>query len=65
MTKYKIEFNKEECIGCGSCASVCDNWILDEKEYKAKPKKTILDKIGCNKDAEEACPVGAIKVKEV
>ena len=63
MAKYKIEFNKDACIGCGACASVCgDVFELDEEEMKAHPKKTELDEPGCAKDAEEGCPVDAIKV---
>jgi len=60
MPKYKIEFNRDECIGCGACAAVCDNWTMEGD--KAKPKKVNLEEIGCNKDAEETCPVQAIKV---
>jgi len=66
MAKFKIEFKKADCIGCGACTSICDNWELVEgDEYKARPKKTELDDIGCNKEAEDVCPVNCIKVKEV
>jgi len=60
---YKIEFDKEKCIGCSACTQ-CDNWEL-EKDGKAKPKKTELNDIGCNKQAEEICPVQAIKIAEL
>jgi len=64
MVKYKIEHNREKCIGCGSCVSICpDNWKLEGS--KSKPIKTELDEIGCNKAAAEACPVGAIEIKEI
>ncbi len=60
----KIKFNKVECIGCGACVSVCDNWVMDDNENKAKPKKTSIDKeeLAKNKEAEEVCPVDAIKI---
>jgi len=58
---YKIEFDKEKCLGCGACTQ-CDNWEL--KDGKASPKKTELGDIGCNKEAEEICPVKAIKIIE-
>ena len=63
MEKYKIKFNKEACIGCGSCASVCSsNWEM--KGDKASPKKTEISELGCNKEAEDVCPVDAIKIKD-
>tara|TARA_Y100000310_G_C20398113_1_gene676091 strand:+ start:126 stop:329 length:204 start_codon:yes stop_codon:yes gene_type:complete len=66
MAKLKIEFNKEACIGCGACVNQSDNWELVEEEngYKAKPKVTELEEAGDNKEAEEACPVDAIKIVE-
>ena len=65
--KFKITVDKDKCIGCGACAAQCDNFELKETDegYKAKPKESEVDKVGCNKDAAEACPVEAIKVKEI
>lgn len=63
MAKFKIIFDKEVCIGCQACVSVCDNWIDDED--KVKPKKTEISEkeLKINREAEEVCPVNAIKVK--
>ena len=59
----KIVHDAEKCIGCGSCAAICpDNWIMERD--KAKPKKTELEDAGCNKQAAEACPTQCIKVVE-
>jgi len=60
MAKFKIEYNKDECIGCGACAAQCDNWELEGD--KAKPKKIQLNNIGCNQDAADGCPVNCIKI---
>lgn len=61
MAKVKIEQKIDDCIGCGSCVSVCaGNWEL--KGNKAYPKKNELDEEGCNKEAEEICPVQCIKI---
>ncbi|MFH0832832.1 MAG: 4Fe-4S binding protein [Candidatus Aenigmatarchaeota archaeon] len=60
---YKIEFNKNACIGCGSCTSVCANWEM--KGTKACPKKTMLNDVGCNKEAAEICPANAITIKDM
>jgi len=62
MAKYKIEVT-DECIACGACVAQCDNFEMDGD--KAKPKKKEVNDIGCNKDAVDACPVNAIKIKEM
>ena len=63
MVKYKIKYDREACIGCMNCVSVCpNNW--EEDEYKVEVKKTEVDDLGCNKEAEDVCPVDAIKVEE-
>lgn len=63
MDKFKINFDKEMCIGCQVCTSVCDNWIMDDN--KVKLKKTTISKkeLKSNKEAENICPVNAIKIK--
>jgi len=71
----KITQKYEECIGCGTCVALCPKfWEMVEGEAKARPiggKKSeageyeleINDsEIGCNKDAEQACPVQVIKI---
>tara|TARA_Y100000310_G_C20686057_1_gene819063 strand:- start:1391 stop:1561 length:171 start_codon:yes stop_codon:yes gene_type:complete len=54
-----IKVDKEKCIGCGTCESVCPA-VFGMKEGKAYVKKQSDDK--CVKEAEEACPVDAISV---
>ena len=63
MDKFKINFDEDKCIGCQACESVCDNWVM--KDNKAKPKKiTISEKeLMNNKEAENICPVNAIKIE--
>ncbi len=62
MGNFKINFDKNACIGCSACVSVCDNWIRDNN--KVKPKKTTISEkeLKSNKEAEDACPVNAIKI---
>tara|TARA_Y100000310_G_scaffold333613_1_gene411514 strand:- start:1324 stop:1518 length:195 start_codon:yes stop_codon:yes gene_type:complete len=63
LAKFKIVFEREKCIGCGTCAALCsENWELEGD--KSKPKKLELDEVGCNKDAEQNCPVNCIHVEE-
>jgi len=60
----KIELDRENCIGCGACTAVCpENWEM-AKDGKSKLKKTSLEKMGCNIEAAEACPVNVIHIIE-
>lgn len=69
MTKeYKIVFSRDDCIGCGACTNACpDNWEMNEAGDKAQPKLLKIDdkSYQCNRDAEDVCPVDAIKVEEM
>jgi ferredoxin len=58
---FKIVQDRNACIGCGACASICpDNWVMEGN--KSKPKKTKIDKLGCNQEAADSCPVQCIKI---
>jgi len=62
---FRIEQKRDECIGCGACVSVCpDNWEMGD-DGKSKPKETTVEKIGCNQEAADVCPVQCIKVVKV
>jgi len=65
MTKYKVEVNEKECIGCGACTVACNNFVM--KGNVAKPVKDIIEQADfkANKEAEEGCPVSAITVKKI
>ena len=60
MVNIKIDKNK--CIGCGACVSICP------KTFELKQGKAVIknkaDKITCEKEAEESCPVNAIKISK-
>lgn len=56
----KITINKNLCIGCGSCAAVCNEVFELGKDGKAKVKAQ--KNLSCVKEAKDICPVGAIKV---
>ncbi len=66
MAEYKIEQNREGCIGCGACAANCeDNWEMKD-DGKASPKKTSIseEELECNMRAAQGCPVNVIHIKE-
>lgn len=63
---YKINQNRNICIGCGLCASVCpDYWTMSE-DGKASLKDTglELENLGCMRDAADSCPVQCISITE-
>ena len=71
--KYKIEHVREECIGCGSCVSICSGfWEMnkdgksDLKKAKNIGKKQVLEvnDLKCNMEAAETCPVNCIHIYE-
>ena len=58
----KIIVDKEACIGCGACVSICPA-SFGIKDGKAFAKKASVPKVTCEKDAAESCPVNAIKIE--
>ncbi len=75
MPKHKIEHNKPECIGCGVCAAIAENFWEMEEEGKSHLKNSIAEEnkevleiddehIQINKEAAEACPVNIIHIKD-
>lgn len=57
-----VSVDKETCIGCGACASVCEN-VFEIKDGKAVIKKgQEKSKAPCVKEAADSCPVGAVKL---
>jgi len=69
----KIIHEKEKCIGCGSCVALCPKfWEMAEDgkasllNSKKNPKtgndELEVQKIGCNQEAADACPVQCIHI---
>ena len=56
-----VKVDKEKCIGCGACVSICGK-VFEMKDGKSHVKKgQDKSKIPCVKEAADACPVSAIK----
>jgi ferredoxin len=63
MMVYSIKINREKCIGCGSCEAICPESFF-MKGGKAFVKKDSVEKINCEEEAVESCPVEAISIKK-
>ncbi len=72
----KVKVNKDACIGCGACASICpdvfelnDEGLSEvkveeenkEKEEFVSVKEELQDEV---RDAADSCPTGAIEANE-
>lgn len=58
--KVKIKIDKEKCIGCALCESICPAVFVmkgDKAELKAKESSK-----PCVKEAAESCAVKAIEL---
>ncbi len=66
MAKFKLEHDRDNCISCGSCWTICpDSWEegSDGKaQIKGGGKKKEIGDLGCNLEAAKACPVNVIHI---
>ncbi len=65
----KIIFDRENCIGCGSCVAACPSFWEMASDGKANLKggednQLEVEDASCNLDAAERCPAGVIKIEE-
>lgn len=71
----RIIHERKKCIGCGSCVVLCPKfWEMaeDGKSHLKKSKKDTktgneeleIDKIECNQEAADACPIQIIHIKK-
>lgn len=57
----KVTVNKELCIGCGTCESLCPN-VFKIEDGKSKVVSEECDTCNC-KEVAKSCPVTAIIVQ--
>lgn len=77
MPKWRIEHQKDICIGCGACAAIDpEDWEMqgDKSHLKGSKSEQTDDgevtskevtEIGMNQEAADACPVPCIFVKKI
>ena len=62
----KVKVNKDACIGCWACASICpDVFELNDEGLSEAKVEEVKDELQDEvRDAADSCPTGAIEVKE-
>ncbi len=76
MVKYKIEIDREGCIGCGACYALDPSHYESDEEGKSKVVGSETDASNSSgvfedegielvREAESSCPVFAIVVTEL
>jgi ferredoxin len=53
-----VKINKEKCVGCGLCTSICEEVFKMGKDGKAEVKSE--KELPCVKEAISSCPASAI-----
>lgn len=64
MAKYRIEFERDKCIGAMSCVEECpENWeIKEDGKSECRVKEIGEEQLECNMEAAKACPVNVIHI---
>jgi len=70
MAKIKLE--REKCIGCGSCAAICQKYFEIVDDGKSHIKGTTqasieeleVEKAECGETAADTCPAQCIHVEK-
>jgi ferredoxin len=65
MAKYKVEVEWNTCIGCRACTVTCDNFVPKDDKVKVVNETIEQADLKANKEAEEGCPVSAIKITKL
>jgi ferredoxin len=62
----KPKVDKETCIACGLCPSICPECfdMQDDGKAGATVDEVPEDAIDSAREAEESCPVNAIEIEE-
>ncbi len=70
---YKIIYERDKCIGCGTCATICPSYWEMGSDSRASLKDSTeendnfvkeIEELSCNGEAEQSCPVQCIHIKD-
>ena len=69
---HKVKIDQETCIGCGMCVSTCPkvfelndrikSTVVEKYRGDSEDEGKVSKRVNCVLEAEDNCPVGAIKV---
>lgn len=65
MAKYKVELDEKTCIGCMACTVACENFVPSGDKAKVVNETIEQTDFKSNSEAEEGCPVQAIKITKL
>ena len=57
-----VSIDRDACIGCGVCTTICPDVFELDDEGKATIKEGADTSVDCVKEAAENCPTNAIQV---
>lgn len=69
----KIILDRTKCIGCGSCAALCDKFFEMAEDGKSHlrgamtnpgKEETEVKDAGCAREAAAACPMQCIEIRK-
>jgi ferredoxin len=70
----KIVFEREKCIGCGTCTVLCPVFWKMGDDGRAELKEGVkkengfereIEEVGCSEEAKQSCPVQCIHIEEL
>lgn len=66
MVKFRIEIDRERCLGDAICTAICSNWYMDS-DGKASYRNSEIgqDEYVENHEAEISCPAAIIKIRKI
>ncbi|MDP7081224.1 MAG: ferredoxin [Candidatus Undinarchaeales archaeon] len=63
MNPLSVSVDKDVCIGCGLCTSVCDEVFELGDDGKSQVIEGADTSLPCVEDAADQCPASAISVE--
>jgi ferredoxin len=71
----KIILERQKCIGCGSCESLCPKYwqmgqdgkiklLGSQKKAGTENFELTVKEVGCTQEAADSCPVQCIKIEK-
>ncbi len=60
---YIVKVDKEKCVGCGACVSICGKYFDLDPEGKSEYRgENPVEELDCIENAANICPMNAIEI---